>query len=42
MGTSPAMIEKTYGHMLLDALDRARSALDAFVWAQSEHDEEGR
>ena len=31
MGTSPAMIDKTYGHMLPDALDRARSALDTFV-----------
>jgi hypothetical protein len=31
MGTSPAMLDKTYGHMLPDALDRARSALDGFV-----------
>jgi integrase len=31
MGTSPAMLDKTYGHMLPDALDRARSALDAFM-----------
>jgi integrase len=31
MGTSPAMIDKTYGHMLPDALDRARVALDAFL-----------
>jgi len=31
MGTSPGMIDKTYGHMLPDALDRARTALDAFV-----------
>jgi hypothetical protein len=31
MGTSPAMLDKTYGHMLLGALDRARSALDSFV-----------
>jgi integrase len=35
MGTSPAMIDRTYGHMLPDALDRARSALDAFVSGQS-------
>ena len=27
MGTSPAMLDRTYGHMLPDALDRARSAL---------------
>jgi hypothetical protein len=37
MGTSPAMIDKTYGHMLPDALDRARVAPDAFVWARSGH-----
>ena len=35
MGTSPAMLDKTYGHLLPDALDRARSALDAFVWGLS-------
>jgi hypothetical protein len=34
MGTSPAMLAKTYGHMLLDALDRARSAVDSFVSGQ--------
>jgi len=31
MGTSPAMLDKTYGHMLPDALDRAKIALDSFV-----------
>jgi integrase len=31
MGTSAAMIDATYGHLLPDALDRTRSALDAFV-----------
>jgi hypothetical protein len=25
------MLDKTYGHLLPDALDRARSALDAFI-----------
>ena len=30
MGTSVLMIEKTYGHLLADALDRGRAALDAF------------
>lgn len=35
MGTSPAMLDRTYGHMLPDALDRARSALDTFVWGLS-------
>ncbi len=27
----PAMIDKTYGHLLPDALERGRSALDALV-----------
>ena len=40
IGTSPAMIDKTYGHMLPDALARARSALNEFVWAQRGHSEE--
>jgi integrase len=40
MGTSPAMLDRTYGHMLPDALDRARSALDAFVWARNGHSTE--
>jgi integrase len=31
MGTSPAMLDRTYGHLLPDALDRARTALDNFV-----------
>ena len=31
MGTSPAMLDQTYGYMLPDALDRARSAIDLFV-----------
>jgi integrase len=31
MGTSPAMLDKTYGHLLPDALDRARIALDGFL-----------
>jgi hypothetical protein len=30
MGTSVEMIEKTYGHLLPDAIDRARAALDAY------------
>lgn len=40
MGTSPTILDKTYGHMLPDALDRVRSALDAFVWARSGHSSE--
>jgi integrase len=39
MGTSPAMIDGTYGHMLPDALDRARSALDDFVAERGVEDE---
>jgi integrase len=41
MGTSPGMIDKTYGHMLPDALDRARSALDTFITTAAEAAEEG-
>lgn len=33
-GTSTAMIERTYGRLLLDSHDRARSALDAFLAGQ--------
>jgi integrase len=42
MGTSPGMIDKTYGHMLPDALDRARSALDTFITTAAEAAEGGR
>jgi hypothetical protein len=31
MGTSVEQIEKTYGHLLPDSLDRTRAALDTFV-----------
>lgn len=31
MGTSVEQIDKTYGHLLPDALERTRSALDAFL-----------
>jgi integrase len=31
MGTSLAQIDKTYGHMLPDSIDRARAALDSFA-----------
>jgi hypothetical protein len=30
MGTSVKQIDETYGHLLPDAHDRARAALDAF------------
>ena len=35
MGTSPAMLDKTYGHLLPDALDRGRAALDSFLAADT-------
>ncbi len=35
MGTSVAVIDRTYGHLLPDARDRAKIALDAFVAAGS-------
>jgi hypothetical protein len=31
MGTSVEQIDRTYGHLLPDSIDRARQALDAFV-----------
>ena len=31
MGTSPAMLDKTYGHLLPDAVERGRTALDSFL-----------
>lgn len=33
MGTSVEQIDKTYGHLLPDALGRMRTALDAFTIA---------
>ena len=36
MGTSVEQIEKTYGHLLPDALDRGRAALESFDTADSE------
>jgi hypothetical protein len=42
MGTSVLMIEKTYGHLLADALDRGRAALDAFEAKSDETREEAR
>ena len=35
MGTSVEQIEKTYGHLLPDALDRGRAALEAFDTAKT-------
>jgi hypothetical protein len=36
MGTSVEQIDKTYGHLLPDALDRTRQALDAFLSTDEE------
>ena len=36
MGTSIEQIEKTYGHLLPDALDRGRAALEAFDSSRAE------
>jgi hypothetical protein len=36
MGTSVSQIDATYGHLLPDARERARSALDAFVGSEQE------
>ncbi len=33
MGTSLSQIDKTYGHKLPDSIDRARTAIDAFLAA---------
>ena len=30
MGTSVEQIDRTYGHLLPDSIDRARAALEAF------------
>ena len=34
MGTSVEQLDKVYGHLLADSLERARTALDAFVFSQ--------
>jgi hypothetical protein len=35
------MLDRTYGHMLPDALDRARTALDTFIHNAAEAAEGG-
>jgi hypothetical protein len=42
MGTSVDQIDKTYGHLLPDALDRTRQALDVFTEKAAETAEEVR
>ncbi len=39
MGTSVEQIDRTYGHLLPDSIDRTRSALDSFVAAQPQEAE---
>ena len=41
MGTSAQMLDKTYGHLLPDARDRARTALDPFITTAAEAAEGG-
>ena len=36
MGTSVEQLDRTYGHMLPDSIDRARSALETFASDRSE------
>jgi integrase len=36
MGTSAEQIDKTYGHLLPDSIDRTRAALNTFLAAQDE------
>jgi integrase len=40
MGTSVEQIDKTYGHLLPDAHDRTRVALDSFIVAQQAADDD--
>lgn len=42
MGTSVEQIDRTYGHLLPDTLDRARAALEAFAAAAREQPAEAR
>jgi hypothetical protein len=41
-GTSVLMIEKTYGHLLPDAIERGRAALEAFDAATASRAEQAR
>jgi integrase len=42
MGTSVSQIEKTYGHLLPDSFERARTALDSYLAGGSERKAEGQ
>jgi len=39
MGTSVEQIDRTYGHLLPDSLDRTRSALDSYIAAEAAEEE---
>lgn len=41
MGTSVTQIEKTYGHLLPDSLERARTQLDTYLANDAERKAEG-
>jgi hypothetical protein len=41
MGTSAEQIDKTYGHLLPDTLERAKAALDSFLATDAERKAEG-
>jgi integrase len=41
MGTSVTQIEKAYGHLLPDSLERARTALDSYLASRVERKAEG-
>jgi hypothetical protein len=41
MGTSVEQIDRTYGHLLRDSIDRTRSALDLYVSNAAEAAEGG-
>jgi hypothetical protein len=40
MGTSVEQIDRTYGHLLPDSIDRTRAALNTFLAAQAQAREE--
>jgi hypothetical protein len=42
MGTSVDEIDKTYGHLLPDAHERARSALDSFLSVEETREQGAR
>ena len=41
MGASVEQLDKVYGHLLADSLDRARKAVDTFINSRAEAAEGG-